>query len=226
MPARAWLLFKALLILFAIAAPFVTHFILATGDWGMATYLLIAGQALLALWAIGMATRRAWARLAGALILAGGLALGVLHPRGGFVLLTGLPHALIYLGLLMFFGMSLRPGQVPLVTRLSHQIHGTLPPAIDRYTRRVTWAWCLFFLGQLLGSALLLWLAPIAWWSAFVNILNAPLLTAMFLGEKMTRSFWVTNPPREHLRDIVRMIVMVKAQMARRDRGCPRPRET
>lgn len=191
MRARAWLLFKALLILFAIASPFVTHLVLTSDDSGVS-----------------------------------GVALDVLHLRGGFVLLAGLPHALIYVGLLTLFSMSLRPGQVPLVTRLSRQFHGTLPPAIDRYTRRVTWAWCLFFLGQLIGSALLFWLAPIAWWSTFVNILNAPLLTAMFLGEKMTRSFWVTNPPREHLRDIVRMVVLVKAQMIKRDRGCPRPRGT
>jgi uncharacterized membrane protein len=226
MRARAWLLFKALLILFAMAAPVVTHVVLTSAAWGPTAYLLIAGQTLLALWVVRAALRPPWSGLAAILILAAGVLLCLRHSRGGIVLTAGLPHALIYSGLLVFFARTLRPGRVPLVTGLSHQLHGALPPAVDRYTRRVTWAWCLFFGGQLLGSVLLLWLAPIAWWSTFVNILNAPLLAILFLGEKMTRSFWVTNPPRERWRDMVRMAALVKAQMVKRDRGMPRTRES
>jgi uncharacterized membrane protein len=226
MPARIRLLSKVLLILFVVAAPFATHAVLtSSADWGPVAYLLIGGQTLLAFWVVRVTLRRPWSGLAGGGVLAAGVLIGFSHSHEGVALTTGLPHALTYSGLLILFGRTLRPGQMPLVTRLSRQMHGPLPAAVDRYTRRVTWAWCLFCVGQLAGSALLYWLAPLAWWSVFVNILNTPLLAVMFLGEKMTRSFWVTNPPRERLRDIVRMVALVKTQMVKCDSGLPQTRE-
>ena len=226
MPARTGGLPKVLLILCIVAAPLITHIVLTSGEWGLPADLLVAGQTALALWLVLTQFRGLCRQVAAIGLLACALALCLLHLQGGLVLSTGLPHAAIYAGLLVLFGLSLRPGHVPLITRLSHQIHGALPPAIDRYTRRVTWAWCLFFLFQLLASALLIAFAPVAWWSTFVNILNAPLLAIMLLGEKLTRSFWVTNPPRERFPDMVRMVTLVKAQLAQRDHGCPRPRES
>ena len=217
---------KVLSILPIAAAPLVTHFLLTTGDWHVAAALLIAGQAGLALWLVLTRLRSRSRQAAAIAVLAGSLTVCLLHLQRGLVLSTGLPHAVIYAGLLILFGLSLRPGRVPLVTALSHQLHGPLPPAIDRYTRRVTWAWCLFCLLQLAVSALLLSCAPVAWWSAFVNVLNAPLLAAMILGERATRPLWVANPPRERLPDMMRMIALVKVQLAKHDRGGPRPRET
>ena len=218
-------LFQVLPMLVIVAAPLATHVVLAQREWGLAADLLIAAQTALLLWLALTRLRRPYNQVVAAGLLAGSLALGILHLRGGLVLSTGVPHALVYAGLLILFGLSLRPGRVPLVTALSHQIHGPLPPTVDCYTRRVTWAWCLFFLLQLLVSACLIAFAPVAWWSAFVNILNAPLLAVMFLGEKLSRPLWVTNPPRERLADIMRMIRLVKAQMTKHDLGCPRPRE-
>jgi uncharacterized membrane protein len=226
MPARAGGLLKVLLILSIVAAPLITHVVLTSGKWGMPADLLVAGQTVLALWLVLTQFRGLCRQVAVIGLLGCGLALCLLHLQGGLVLSTGLPHAAIYAGLLVLFGLSLRSGHVPLITALSHQIHGSLPPAIDRYTRRVTWAWCLFFLFQLLASALLIAFAPVAWWSTFVNILNAPLLAVMLLGEKLTRSLWVTNPPRERFPDMVRMVALVKAHLAKRDHGCPRPRES
>ena len=44
-------------------------------------------------------------------------------------------------------------------------------------------AWCVFFATQLAVSAALLLATPASVWSAFVSLLNPPLLAAMVLGE-------------------------------------------
>jgi uncharacterized membrane protein len=132
------------------------------------------------------------------------------HLRSGLMLSSGSPHAVIYSALLIGFALSLLPGRIPIVTFFARTIHGRIAPEIEIYTRRVTWAWCWFFGLELIGSAVLLMLAPVAWWSIFVNILNVPLLVAMFLGERLTRPFWVADPPHEYLSDYLRMPRLVK----------------
>lgn len=101
--------------------------------------------------------------------------------RLGFAVAYGLPHAVAYSLLLWYFGRSLRSGREPLITRLARRVRGTLSPELERYTRRLTVAWCAFFVAQITASAALLALAPLDTWSFFVNILNAPLVVAMFL---------------------------------------------
>ncbi|MES2385767.1 MAG: hypothetical protein V4593_14555 [Pseudomonadota bacterium] len=81
------------------------------------------------------------------------------------------------------FGRSLRAGQVPMVSRFAAVIHGSLSPALERYTRQVTWAWTLYFSLMTSLSLLLFWLAPVAVWSVFANLLNLPLLILMFAAE-------------------------------------------
>ena len=77
----------------------------------------------------------------------------------------------------------LRPGREPLVTRLATHVHGEIPAEITRYTRRVTWAWCVFFAAMTLTSTLLFKFAPLAVWSVFNSLLNLPLVAAMYLVE-------------------------------------------
>ncbi len=81
------------------------------------------------------------------------------------------------------FARSLRAGQVPMVSRFAEVIHGSLSPALTRYTRQVTWAWALYFAVMTTLSLLLFWLAPVAVWSVFANLLNLPLLILMFAAE-------------------------------------------
>ncbi|AEG91318.1 membrane protein [Ramlibacter tataouinensis] len=132
------------------------------------------------------AHRAAWL----ALWLAGCGALFLLRDRLGagttWVLL--LQHlgfnALIGLG----FARTLLPGAVPLVSRLAALVHGgALTPLQQRYTRGVTWAWTLYFAASSAGSVLLFALAPVAVWSAFVNLFSMPLMGAMFVGEFLVR---------------------------------------
>jgi len=103
--------------------------------------------------------------------------------RWGLAAAYGLPHAAAYIFLLWFFGRTLRSGKEPFVTRLARRVHGTLPPAMATYTRRVTFAWCVFFAAQLAASALLLLFSSLDRWSLVVNVLNFPLVAAMFVAE-------------------------------------------
>ena len=129
----------------------------------------------------------------------------------GIVAASAIPHAIVYLSLLVAFGASLRAGRKPIITVFAEKSRGTLAPSLALYTRRVTWAWCLFCGGQILGSVLLLSLAPITVWSTFLNLCNVPLLVAMFCGEFAWRKWRHGSAPWERLSDAFRMTGQVKA---------------
>ena len=114
----------------------------------------------------------------------------------GAAALAGLAHAGAYLALLAYFGRSLRAGREPLITRVARRIHGSVPPDMESFTRRVTVAWCGFFAGQILVSALLLAFAPHEVWSMFVNLLNLPLLGLMFAAQQAYRALRFPLVPR------------------------------
>jgi uncharacterized membrane protein len=192
---------------FFVMSPFATHFLLVNRGTVVdaVTVVLLLCQGLLISAMIGTRLRRRFRLSAILAVMTAILALSLFHLRGSLILSSGAPHAVVYLGLLAIFGLSLLPDREPVVTYFARAIHGGISPEIELYTRRVTWAWCAFFGLQLAGSALLLALAPIAWWSTFVNILNLPLTALMMLGEWVTRPLWVADPPREYLRDILRM---------------------
>jgi len=109
------------------------------------------------------------------------------HPWVLLVPLAGVPHAAIYASLLWFFARTLRRGEEALITRVARRLHGSLPPYMEAYTRRLTSAWCVFFIAQLVISALLLAFASLEAWSLFVNLLNLPLVAAMFVGDYLFR---------------------------------------
>jgi len=125
---------------------------------------------------------------------AGGLAaiftiimvLAVLHARHALLdlkLLYPAPHVVAYLLLLWLFGRTLRGGREPLVTRIARHVHGSLPADIDLYTRRVTWAWCIYFALMGTASVVLFAVAPLWVWSWFANVLNIPAILLMFAVE-------------------------------------------
>lgn len=133
----------------------------------------------------------------------------------GLIAASGLPHALIYFALLLMFGATLRPGHDPLITALSRRMYGDISDDMSRYTRRVTWAWCFFFVAQLLTSLALFLLAPLAVWSFFVNVLNVPLLALMFAAEQFCRPFLLRDAPRHSFADVRRMILHVVSGLSR-----------
>ena len=83
-----------------------------------------------------------------------------------------------------------------MVTRVARRVHGALPPDMERFTRNVTIAWCVFFAAQLMASGLLYAFAPLELWSAFVNLLNLPLLGLMFAGQWLYRNLRHPGFPR------------------------------
>jgi len=93
------------------------------------------------------------------------------------------PPLAISLLLLWFFGRTLAPGREPLVTAIARFVRGGLDPEVERYTRRVTWAWCGFFAANAAISAALAMLAPLEAWSLYTNVLATPLFALMFAAE-------------------------------------------
>jgi uncharacterized membrane protein len=99
--------------------------------------------------------------------------------------------------------VSLRRGREPAVTGFARRLRRTMPDKVVRYTRQVTIAWCVFFAAQLGASAALLLMAPPAVWSAFVNLLNLPLLAAMVLAEFGCRLILFRHEPHTSLVDTI-----------------------
>ncbi|HYN27748.1 MAG TPA: hypothetical protein VES94_05560 [Burkholderiales bacterium] len=153
---------------------------------GLGEFLTIAPLAAALIWFMG----RSWRGRFGlsALILAavgGWIAWRAAGANPALVYL--LPHVGAYLFMLWLFGHTLMPGREALITRLARIVHGTLPEEVERYSRHVTTAWCLFFAGMALTSLLLFFVASLAVWSVFANLLSLPLVVAMFLTEYLYR---------------------------------------
>lgn len=141
-----------------------------TGGWLALLIALALGYAMLAHW---LTTEQGSAALGG---------LGPYVPWFYF-----LQHVGMFLALAAWFGASLRPGREALVTRFALLVEGTLSPAGLAYTRGATLAWAAFSAAVAAASALLYFLAPLALWSVFANLLTLPLVGAMFVGEFLVR---------------------------------------
>lgn len=92
-------------------------------------------------------------------------------------------NALLGLG----FGRTLGAGREPMCTRIARTMHGTVSPALARYTRQVTVAWTMFFAGTVAISCLLFAFGTLEAWSTFANLLTMPLVGLMFLAEYLVR---------------------------------------
>ncbi len=208
-PVRARLR-EALAVLALIVAPIGIHLAMATHRGMLWAGILVVAEAVFVAWLALSFLGGRIARLAGcAAVLLATTAIWRLTPDG-IAASTAVPHAIAYLSILTIFGASLLPGRKPIITIFAERSRGELPPAVLRYTRRVTWAWCAFCAAQLLTSLLLLLFAPPRIWSMFVNLCNLPLLIAMFSGEFAWR-VWRHGAARERLTDGFRMAGELKA---------------
>jgi uncharacterized membrane protein len=121
-----------------------------------------------------------WLLAVAAEMLAGG-ALVWLAGRHG----PALAAVLVNLAVALRFALTLRPGQVPLITRYARSDRAGLPLHGEAYTRALTafWAWLLA------GFALLHAAALAGWWStAALSLLQSAACLALFLGEHALRS--------------------------------------
>jgi uncharacterized membrane protein len=119
------------------------------------------------------------------------------------------PPLAVNLLLVWFFGRTLVPGREPLVTAIARFVRGRLDPDVERYTRRVTWAWCGFFAANAAVSATLAAFAPLAAWSVYTNVLATPLLALMFVAEYAYRRR--RFPALEHVPPLALLERLVKA---------------
>lgn len=190
---------RVVLLSAAIASPLVSHMALATGQGTGLALGLAAVQAV----AVGVVL---WGALPGRLrplaVLMPGVLLLALG-AGGVAGASGTVHAMVYGGLLVVFGRSLGAGQTPLVTMFARRLNPGFHAGMEGYTRAVTAAWCGFFAGQLVLSAVLLLLAP-AWWRPFVTVLNLPLLAVMAGGEYAVRRRRFAGQPHTGLLATIR----------------------
>ena len=189
----AW---KALIVLACIAYQYLVHAsVIGTQGGVFRIVLLWLPLVLLTGWVVARARNKpAW--LAALAVAGAAVYLAEHQERLGLAAVSGIPHALAYLFLLWWFGRSLARGTVPIVTRFARRVHGVLPPDMERFTRNVTIAWCIFFAAQLVVSALLFAFAPLDAWSVFVNLLNLPLLALMFAGQFICRNVRHPEFPR------------------------------
>lgn len=164
---------KRLGILLAFAWPvlvFVLHGSL--GSWP----LLLAGAVLLA-WRMPQARHLAVV-VATLLVALGGLGHAELGMRAYPVAINAI--------MLFIFLSSLWQGP-PVVERLARLREPDLSPHGIRYTHRVTWAWCAFFV---VNGAIASWTAlyaDLATWSLYNGIISYILIALMFAGEWLLR---------------------------------------
>ena len=172
----------------------------ALGAYAIASHLLMAhapdrpwsvaalfGPLWVAL-ALGALARSHWPALAACAAVLAGVA--VVVARGGVEdihLMYLLQHAGIHAALAGIFGFTLRPGGQALITAMAERVHGTITPAIGRYTRRLTQIWVAYFLGIIGFSLVLYAAAPWPWWSLFCNLGTPLAVLALFGGEHVWR---------------------------------------
>jgi uncharacterized membrane protein len=143
----------------------------------LACLLLLAVAARLP--ALRLSASARWTALAA-------LALAVVAIAANAVLPLKLYPVLVNGALLVAFGASLVSGP-SMVERLARLREPDLTAAAVGYTRRVTQAWCLFFLvnGAIaLGTALF---APEAVWSLYTGVVSYGLMGLMFGAEYLLR---------------------------------------
>ncbi|KQP11842.1 hypothetical protein [Pseudorhodoferax sp. Leaf267] len=125
---------------------------------------------------------------------------------------TPLPAALLYLaqhvGINVFlavgFGGTLRAGHTALITTIASRVHRQFTPAMAAYTRNVTRAWTVYFVGMaLLSLALYAW-APFDTWALFANLLTPLAVAAMFAGEYVLRYWLHPDFERTTMADAIR----------------------
>lgn len=135
----------------------------------------------------------------------GAVATGVLYNHiwpylgGGLSILYLAQYLSTNLALGLYFGRSLGAGQTPACTAFARLLHPSLSPLVVCYTRRVTIAWTLFFMGSAVLSSLLYLLAPIQAWSLFSNLLYLPSLVLMFVVEGLVRRVVLPQEERHGL---------------------------
>lgn len=93
----------------------------------------------------------------------------------------------INLALLIFFGLSLRPHKTPVIEKLARAQNPDLPDHAVSYTRRVTWVWVVFFLGNTLINLLWIVSGNVDAWILHNTVIAYVIMGVLFVGEWLIR---------------------------------------
>jgi uncharacterized membrane protein len=173
-PAR-WA--TGLVLLLTLAYPFAVAFGLGRVEPRWFALALVA----LALVRAALAREAMWWVAAG-----GAATLAALSLAGQGWLPLKLYPVLVNALLLLVFGVSLWRGP-PVVERLARLTEPDLPPEGVAYTRRVTKAWCFFFMANGAIAAATAWWASTDTWALYNGFIAYLLIGAMFGGEWLLR---------------------------------------
>ena len=174
------------LILALIFYPLAVHALILLGSSRTAVFLLVA---ISLIYLVMLGFRGTLSRFAaGTAVYIVLMAIGIINIFTDSMYALFLPPVLINLGMMGFFGDTLRHGSAPLVERLMRlEYKQELPGPLKQYARRLTWIWTGFFCLMALLSLLLAWRAPLAVWSLFANVLNYIFVAVLFLGQYIYR---------------------------------------
>lgn len=181
---RSWL---ALAVVLSIAFAILAHAAIIDGvSPTVGALLSLVPLAGLALWTVRNSRHRD-VMVAAIVLGAAALWMSWAQLERHFPSLFFLEHAGANLVLGVIFGRTLAAGHEPLCTRFARLIHGHLSAEEERYSRRVTLAWTVFFALVFTLSCALYLSRFLAAWSLFANIISPLLILAMFVVEYAIR---------------------------------------
>jgi uncharacterized membrane protein len=96
-------------------------------------------------------------------------------------------HVAIHVLLAIVFGLTLLGGRESLITMLARRVHGGLTPDMERYSRKVTIVWTVYFVTMAALSLALFAFAPFAAWALFAGLASPLAMLALFVGEFLLR---------------------------------------
>lgn len=88
-----------------------------------------------------------------------------------------------FLWLAARFGRSLHPNRMPLIEQIARVGTPILSPSLQRYVRRLTWLWCVYFV-----AVAFMIMAGVAWFP-WVGVMIAFSSLVLFVGENKFRSY-------------------------------------
>jgi len=128
------------------------------------------------------------------------------------------PAIAVSLLLARLFHSTLGPGKEPIITRFARiERSGNLPDELRVYTRRLTWAWTLFFLAMTLECLILAALAPIELYLLFANTLNYLCVAAFLAVEYAYRRIRYRHHPHPSVLHLIRTITGGSMLLAGKD---------
>ncbi|HEY1996701.1 hypothetical protein [Paraburkholderia sp.] len=187
-----------------VACQVGTHYAASTpGEQGLGLMLVVAPLLAIALAAAARTQHRVWLLPLWALACLGLWWLRAPLVRH-FAWGAYFEHLSFVLAMAFVFGRTLSAGQEPLCSQFAAVVHGSLAPAIARYTRQITVAWTVFFLMIAGISTLLFAVSSVVVWSTFANYMTLPLVAVMFVGEHAWRRVALPDVERPSLLAVAR----------------------